>query len=83
MINLYAQYEQTIRTKIPKIRYAPRQVKLEIKKTAIGGIMTPEKERPMVAYPKAAPILSLNQFEINFDVLKLPKITIPNETKAP
>ena len=45
--------------------------------------MTPEKERPMAAYPKAAPILSLNQFEINFDVLKLPKITIPNETKAP
>ena len=36
--------------------------------------MTPEKERPIAAYPKAAPILSLNQFEINFDVLKLPEL---------
>ena len=42
-----------------------------------------ENDRPIEAYPSAVPILSLNQLAINFEVLKLPKITIPNAITAP
>ena len=42
-----------------------------------------KNDKPIEAYPSAVPILSLNQFAINFEVLKLPKITIPNAITAP
>ena len=66
-----------------KIIEKGRNIKVEIKKTAIGGIITPENDNPIDAYPSAVPIFSLNQFAINFEVLRLPKITIPNAITTP
>ena len=43
--NLFEAVEQKIRTNKPKIKYAPRQEKVEIRNTATGGIITPEKDK--------------------------------------
>ena len=75
-----------IRIKItnkPNTMYTFRQPILSIKGSTKIGRITPEKDMPMAAIPKATPALLSNQLATNFVTDRLPKAGPPTASKVP